>query len=179
MASSFCPKCGTPRAGAFRFCRTCGLDLDAIPSTPSAAPVGWSAQVTVPPGVAAAGTDPATYRLLTMLAWLASAIALAWLGLIQLGFVGTLIDDGSLGPVAIWNLLMAVLIGYGAVRLQRSPKRSSFRQSAIWAVVIVLLQGIQIVGGATHMAYVLATAAAAGAGILAWLAYQAMPADAQ
>ena len=30
MASSFCPKCGTPRVGAFRFCRSCQFDFDEI-----------------------------------------------------------------------------------------------------------------------------------------------------
>jgi len=30
MASSFCPKCGTPRVGALRFCPSCKLDLNEI-----------------------------------------------------------------------------------------------------------------------------------------------------
>ena len=30
MASSFCPKCGTPRVGAFQFCRSCKFDFDDI-----------------------------------------------------------------------------------------------------------------------------------------------------
>ena len=30
MASSFCPKCGTPRVGAFQFCRSCKFDFDEI-----------------------------------------------------------------------------------------------------------------------------------------------------
>lgn len=38
MATEFCPKCGTARAGSYRFCRSCGLDLDVTPSA-SAAPV--------------------------------------------------------------------------------------------------------------------------------------------
>jgi len=30
MGSQFCPKCGTPRVGAFRFCRSCQFDFDEI-----------------------------------------------------------------------------------------------------------------------------------------------------
>jgi hypothetical protein len=132
----------------------------------------------VPASVVGAGTDPGTYRLLTMLAWLVSAIAMAWLALVQLGFIGTAIDDGSLIAIAGANLLTAAVITYGAVRLSRATRRSSFRQAAIWAVVIVLVQGVQVAQGATHIAYVLSTAGAAAAGILAWLTYQAIPVDA-
>lgn len=28
-AAAYCPRCGTARAGAFRYCRSCGLDFDA------------------------------------------------------------------------------------------------------------------------------------------------------
>jgi hypothetical protein len=33
-----CPQCGTARVGAFRFCRGCGLDFDALDATASPAP---------------------------------------------------------------------------------------------------------------------------------------------
>jgi hypothetical protein len=36
MAFSFCPRCGTPRLGAFRFCRQCELDFDALNFSPTA-----------------------------------------------------------------------------------------------------------------------------------------------
>ena len=113
-----------------------------------------------------------------MLTWLASALLMGWLALVQFGYVGTILDNGSLAMLAGWNAIMAVLIVYGAIRVGRSSRRSTFRQSAIWAIIIVLLQGFQIVGGATHFAYVGSTLAAAGAGIFAWLTYQALPAAA-
>jgi hypothetical protein len=28
-AATFCPRCGTARAGSFRYCRSCGLDFDS------------------------------------------------------------------------------------------------------------------------------------------------------
>ncbi len=175
--AAFCPRCGAARAGAFRFCRGCGLDLDAQ-AAPASAP--QSAPAWTPPAPApapAAGADAATYRLLTMLAWLACALFTGWLGLVQLGNVGTILDSGSLAALGGWNLAMAALVVFGAVRLQRSERRGSFRTSSVWAVVIVLLQGVQVVGGATHFAFVGATVCAAGAGVLAWLTYQALPPD--
>ena len=33
-----CPACGTKRVGAFRFCRTCRLDYDALPAPGAAQP---------------------------------------------------------------------------------------------------------------------------------------------
>jgi hypothetical protein len=38
MGSSLCPKCGTPRVGAFRFCRSCTLDFDDIDRAAGATP---------------------------------------------------------------------------------------------------------------------------------------------
>ena len=42
----FCPQCGTPRVGAFKFCMACRLDFDALTPEPTpapvhVAPVGW------------------------------------------------------------------------------------------------------------------------------------------
>ncbi len=64
MASTFCPKCGTPRVAAFRYCRSCGLDYDAIdgrgtsqappPSIIAPAPVAPSASLPFTPGPAPA-----------------------------------------------------------------------------------------------------------------------------
>jgi hypothetical protein len=42
-----CPQCGTARVGAFRFCRGCGLDFDALDATASAAPADSLAQTQV------------------------------------------------------------------------------------------------------------------------------------
>jgi hypothetical protein len=33
-----CPRCGTRRVGAFRFCRSCGFDFDLVPATHAPVP---------------------------------------------------------------------------------------------------------------------------------------------
>jgi hypothetical protein len=38
MPTEFCPSCGQPRTGAFRFCRGCGFDFDAAPSPAAPSP---------------------------------------------------------------------------------------------------------------------------------------------
>ena len=179
MADAFCPRCGTPRTGSFRFCRNCGLDLDTLSAAGAAPPAPTPNSVSAAPVAmaAAAGTDPATYRLLTMIAWLASALFLGWLGLVQLGYAGTILDNGSLTLLGGFNLATAAIVVFGAIRLQRSPRRASYRTSALWAIVVVVLQGLQIASGATHFAFVGATMAAATAGVLAVLTYQALPPD--
>jgi hypothetical protein len=62
MPGEFCPRCGTARTGAFRFCRGCGLDLEvpvtdataALPvaPAPSAPAPGPAPQVQQQPSVA-------------------------------------------------------------------------------------------------------------------------------
>jgi hypothetical protein len=49
MFSTFCPKCGTRRVGAFRFCRSCGFDFD----------VDWAIHAPVPPAVRQRAPEPA------------------------------------------------------------------------------------------------------------------------
>lgn len=50
MASSFCPNCGTPRVGAFRFCRSCQFDFDELAAAPPPRPVA-PAPVTAGPAI--------------------------------------------------------------------------------------------------------------------------------
>lgn len=37
MATEYCPRCGAPRTGAFRFCRGCQFDFDGAPDLAAAA----------------------------------------------------------------------------------------------------------------------------------------------
>lgn len=58
MATAFCPSCGTPRVGAFRFCRSCQFDFDAPadaapPSWPPGAPAASPVAVAAPPAPSA------------------------------------------------------------------------------------------------------------------------------
>jgi hypothetical protein len=48
MSSTFCPKCGTRRVGAFRFCRSCGFDFD----------IDWAIHAPVPPIVSQRALEP-------------------------------------------------------------------------------------------------------------------------
>ena len=55
MGSAFCPRCGTPRVGAFRFCRSCQFDFDdiahgaGVPGTAPASPTLQTPAPTWPP----------------------------------------------------------------------------------------------------------------------------------
>src|SRR5438094_8136284 len=52
MASEFCPSCGTPRTGSFRFCRKCQFDFDSteqLASSTPAQPVAPSVSPPAPP----------------------------------------------------------------------------------------------------------------------------------
>lgn len=40
MATESCPRCNAERIGAFRFCRRCAFDFDALPADTSPAPGG-------------------------------------------------------------------------------------------------------------------------------------------
>jgi hypothetical protein len=173
--TTFCPNCGTPRVGTLQFCGTCRFNFgsgmlgnSAGPNQTSDGPATWA-------GSSGDATSPATLRLLAALAWIGCALMTGYLAFVQIGYAGTILDNGSLTALAGWNGLMAALVIYSGVRLLSATKRSTFRQSAIWAVVIVFLQGFQIMQGATHFAYIGSTVAAVGAGVLSFLAYQSIP----
>ena len=48
MFSTFCPKCGTRRVGAFRFCRSCGFDFD----------IDWAVHAPFRPAVSQRAPEP-------------------------------------------------------------------------------------------------------------------------
>ena len=48
MSSTFCPKCGTRRVGAFRFCRSCGFDFD----------IDWAVHAPFRPAVSQRAPEP-------------------------------------------------------------------------------------------------------------------------
>ena len=57
MVGEFCPNCGNPRTGWFRFCRSCGFDFDA-PSAGTAGPYGDLADPCTAAGGGSAPADP-------------------------------------------------------------------------------------------------------------------------
>ena len=183
MASSFCPSCGTPRTGNFRFCRKCGLDFDALAPEPRVAgPVVTAAPSAIapPPTALASQKDargqPASNQLAIAggVAWIISAALIAYLALLQLGLAGQLqsfgLGDQGLTATAIWNGFAAIVTLYFGARLLRQPSREALGGSVVWAVITVVLQGYQVATGATHWAYIGSTAAALVAGVLSFAA---------
>ena len=57
MSSQFCPQCGTPRLGNFRFCRSCRFDYDSEASIAAAA-TGTEASANAAPGEIAPSDGP-------------------------------------------------------------------------------------------------------------------------
>jgi hypothetical protein len=193
MPQEFCPRCGTPRLGAFRFCRSCQFDYDGLPASqpvpsviapnpftppPAPAPASLPQPATGPSTVVAGPGDPSrTLRQIAGIAWLVCAALIAYLGLLQLGYVGTVVDDGSLQITGIWNLVAAAITMFFGARLLTKADRGFLGTSTAWAALTVLWQGYQIANGATHEAYIAATVAALVAGVLSYAARSGMPAS--
>jgi hypothetical protein len=170
-AVSFCPRCGTARASGARFCGSCGLDLDAATVAPAATLLPASA--TLPTSAPATNVEP-----IAGVAWIVSAAMIGYLGLFQLGYVGTILDTGDLQAIAIWNLIAAAITLYFGARLLTKATRSNLRSSIIWAVINVLWNGFEITQGATHWAFIGATVGALTAGVLSLVALQSRAAAA-
>jgi hypothetical protein len=152
--------------GAFRFCRSCGLDLAAVPASGPA-----TAQV---PAAAAPAPGSNTQATLAGVAWLLCAVFTGYLGLLQFGYVGTALDDGSLQATAVWNLIAGALTLYLGTRLFSRPTRSFLGTSTAWALLVFAWNAYQVANGATHEAYLGATVAAGAAGVLSFAARNAV-----
>jgi len=174
-----------PRVGAFRFCRSCQFDFEgppdnqqrqpALPSMP--VPPAPASQPPPQPPAAGGGINDAsrTLRLIGGIAWLACAALIAYLGLVQLGYVGTIVDNGSLQATGMWNLVAAAITMFFGARLLTNADRGFLGTSAAWAALTVLWQGYQIANGATNEAYVAATVAALVAGVVSYAARSEAP----
>jgi hypothetical protein len=149
MAFSFCPRCGTPRLGAFRFCRQCELDFDALnfsPTADQAPPATLSAptaQPTPPPILATPAAEPSPPAAIpppeasdhsSVFLWSLSAAGLAGIVWLWLN-VGPYDLPGKVLIVAVWSALwigiaaafmkfVALLLGTAGrvVRPFRRPK---------------------------------------------------------
>ena len=158
-SAAYCSSCGAARPPGAQFCPSCGRAYDGA-GTPAAAESSTARQTAMFGGIA----------------WLGSAAMIAYLGLLQLGYVGSVIDAGDLQATAIWNLVTAALTLFFAARLLTSPTRGILGTSAAWAALTAIWGAFQIANGVTHWAYIGATVAALAAGILSLVARSSMPA---
>jgi len=183
---AFCPHCGAKRPEWARFCASCGQAYDNAPAAaqepssvlpPLAPPAasGWAQTPITPPPVPAAPGQATQVTTLAGLAWIVCAALTGYLAFIQLGYAGTVLDDGSLQSAALWNGVTAALTLFFGAKLLTKPDRGFLGTSTAWAVLVVLWNGYNIMNGATHEAYIGATVAALAAGVLSWSARSGMP----
>ena len=188
----FCPHCGTKGREWARFCASCGQAYDsalAAPHQPASvmppplappAATGWAQtpNPTTPPPAPTAPGQSTQVTTLAGIAWIICAALTGYLAFIQLGYAGTIVDDGSLPSLALWNGVTAALtLSFGA-KLLTKPDRGFLGTSTAWAALVVLWNGYNIMNGATHEAYIGATVAALAAGVLSWSARSGMAATA-
>ena len=136
MAFSFCPRCGTPRLGAFRFCRQCELDFDALSFSPTAqpSPPAILAAPTAESGPSEPGPTPDQSDHSGVFLWSLSGAGLAGIVWLWLN-VGPYDLPGKVLIVAVWSALwigiaaafmkvVALLLGTAGrvVRPFRRPK---------------------------------------------------------
>jgi hypothetical protein len=110
MPSEFCPRCGAARIGALRFCRSCGYDFDAQPTTQPPDTRSYSERYagtpySGPPS-AAPSSDKSTDNQAAMfggIAWIICAALTGYLALVQFRAAGTLsslgFDSGDLDVI--------------------------------------------------------------------------------
>ena len=105
MASSFCPRCGTQRTGALRFCRSCGLDFDADASPAAPAPTPGPTRREV------RAAQAAEYRSQT--SWTFLGYVIVGIGMVVGAIIGLLIGNAIAGPVWAWiiGFLPGLIVG--------------------------------------------------------------------
>lgn len=177
--SAACPRCGQPLVGGYRFCRSCGLDL-ALVDPPVAGgasavpyPDPFGPIAAIPPASVAAPANQLAAA--GGVAWIIAAALTGYLALLQFGFVGTILDGGSLQALAIWNGFAAALTLYFGVRCLKEPPRGFLTTMVAWGVLNVVWGINQVSGGASHWAYLGSIVAAGVAGGLCLAARSGAP----
>lgn len=125
-------------------------------------------------------SQSATPALLAGLSWLIAAALSGYLAYQQWSLSQTLaalgLGDEGLGGYAAWNAIGGLVTLYFAARLLTRPTRRLLDASAAWAVLSVLGGVLQLASGAGNDVFAIATIAAAAAGVLSFVARQAIPA---
>lgn len=111
----FCPGCGTPRLGAFRWCRSCQLDFDTM-TDPAARPNQTSVLPVAapPPSSKPVAVPAAPIQYLGMLPSTRDGILAVWLGLVVVGWAWILAsNDFAAASVLglVWFCVVTVPIG--------------------------------------------------------------------
>ncbi|HVA86554.1 MAG TPA: hypothetical protein VNF73_09595 [Candidatus Saccharimonadales bacterium] len=167
--------------GAFRFCRRCGLDFEQ-PLAEQAPPVqsvqdgvpapGW---VAPKPAPAAAPAPSFPTAAAAGIAWIAAAVLIGYLALVQLGAAGQLgqlgFGSGDLQTTAIFNGISAAITLFFGARLLTRATRGFLGWSAFWAAISVGWGAYQVANGATHWAFIGSIVASGAAGILSFVAW--------
>lgn len=173
---TFCPNCGSPRLPGARFCGSCGQAFDAAAVSP-ATTTGSPQRAPAPnPEPASASGPPA---VLAGVAWLITAALSGYLAYQQwtlsqqLASLG--IGDEGLGAYAAWNAVAGAITLFFGARLLTSPSRRLLDASAAWAVLSVLGGLAQMASGTGNDVFAWGTIAAAAAGVLSFVARQAIP----
>ncbi len=163
---TFCPNCGTPRTLGARFCASCGQAF----LSGEAGPAGTLS----PPG-----SDAATAALLGGLSWLVTAALTAYLAFQQWDLSRTLsvlgLSDEGLGAYAAVNAITGLITLFFGARLLTGPSRGLLGTSIAWSILSVLGGVAQLTGGTGNDIFALGIIAAAAAGVLSYVARQALP----
>jgi hypothetical protein len=174
MAVEFCPRCGNPRTGSFRFCRACQFDFDSVPQADPPIPPAAAPNAVPPFAPTSTARNDADLILAAGVSWIVCAAFTGYLALEQLNAGNTLsrfgIDSGNYTASAAWNGIAAVVTIYFAARLLRRNS-TNLVASMIWAAISVVSGGYQVANGVNDAAFLFSIVAAGAAGVLSLAAW--------